>query len=61
MIMKPATPSSWTATAAKTGSCRRIVLIAIMVAIGVAAFGLGGARQARAEPPDPCEHARCEF
>ena len=59
--MKPATPPSCTATAAKTGMCRRIALIAIMVAIGVTAFGLGGAKQARAEPPDPCEHGRCEF
>jgi hypothetical protein len=61
MIMKPATSPSSTATAAKTGGFRRMALIAIMVAIGVTAFGLGGARQARAEPPDPCEHARCEF
>jgi hypothetical protein len=61
MIMKPATQPSWTATAAKTGGCRRVVLIAIMVAIGVAACGLGAAKQARAEPPDPCEHGRCEF
>ena len=59
--MRPATSLSRTATAARTGSCRRIVLIAIMVAIGVTAFGLGGAKQARAEPPDPCEHGRCEF
>ena len=58
--MKPATPPSCTATAAKTGMCRRIALIAIMVAIGVAASGLG-TKQVRAEPPDPCEHARCEF
>ena len=59
--MKPATQPSWTATTAKTGRCRRIVLIAIMVAIGVGACGLGAAKQARAEPPDPCEHGRCEF
>jgi hypothetical protein len=59
--MKSATQPSWTATAAKTGKCRRIALIAIMVAISVTAFGLGGAKQARAEPPDPCEHASCEF
>ena len=59
--MKPATRLAWTATAAKTANGRRIVLIAIMVAISVAAFGFGGARQARAEPPDPCEHGRCEF
>lgn len=59
--MKPATPLAWTATAARTGSCRRIALIAIMVAIGVTAFGLGGVKQARAEPPDPCQHGRCEF
>jgi hypothetical protein len=61
MIMRPATPLAWTATATKTGRCRRIALIAIMVAIGVTAFGLGGAKQARAEPPDPCAHGRCEF
>jgi hypothetical protein len=49
------------ATAATMGKCRRIVLIAIMVALGVTALGLGGAQQARAEPPDPCRHARCGF
>lgn len=59
--MKPATQPLGAATAAKIGKCRRIFLIAIMVAIGVTAFGLGGAKQVRAEPPDPCEHGRCEF
>jgi hypothetical protein len=61
MIMNSATRPSRTAAAAKAGGCRRFVLIAIMVAMGVAACGLGAARQARAEPPDPCEHGRCEF
>ena len=59
--MKPASQPAGTATAARTGRCRRIVLIAIMLAIGVAACGLGAAQQARAEPPDPCEQGRCEF
>jgi hypothetical protein len=31
------------------------------LAVGVTAFGLGGAQQVGAEPPDPCEYGRCEF
>lgn len=59
--MKRATQPLRAATEATTGRCGRIVLIAIMLAVGVTAFGLGGANQARAEPPDPCEHGRCGF
>jgi hypothetical protein len=40
--------------------CRRMVLLAILLAVGVTAFGLGSAQQVRAEPPDPCHH-ECEF
>jgi hypothetical protein len=61
MIMKRATQPLPAATMARTGRCGPIVLIAMMVAVGVTAFGLGGAQQVRAEPPDPCEHGRCEF
>ena len=59
--MKSAAQPSPAATEARTGRYGRIVLIAIMAAVGVTAFGLGGAKQVRAEPPDPCEHSRCEF
>ncbi len=45
----------------KAGSrkCRR-ALLAILAAVAVISFGLGSAKQVRAEPPDPCHH-ECEF
>jgi hypothetical protein len=61
MIMKCATQPLPQATDARTGRRGGIPLIAIMLAVGVTAFGLGGAQQVRAEPPDPCEYGRCEF
>jgi hypothetical protein len=36
----------------------RFVLIAIMLAVGVAAIGL--ANRAQAEPPDPCHYGFCD-
>jgi hypothetical protein len=61
MIMKCPTQPLPAATDARAGRRGRIVLIAIMLVGGVTPFGLGGAQQVRAEPPDPCEHGRCEF
>ncbi|HEY4405205.1 MAG TPA: hypothetical protein VGN55_11235 [Xanthobacteraceae bacterium] len=52
--MKRATPSL------ATFKCRRMVLLAILLAVAVTAFNLGSAQQVRAEPPDPCHH-KCEF
>lgn len=41
---------------------KRIVLIAIMLAFGVTAFGLGSTKKVQAEPPDPCIiFDYCEF
>ena len=45
---------------AKIGKYGRVALIAILVAAGLTVLGLGGAQQARAEPPDPC-HGRCGY
>jgi hypothetical protein len=59
MIMKRATSMLSAVTEAK-GKCRRIAVLAILIAVGVTALGLGGAKQAQAEPPDPCHH-ECEF
>jgi hypothetical protein len=58
MIMK--TAASFCPTR-KAGSrkCRR-ALLAILAAVAVISFGLGSAKQVRAEPPDPCHH-ECEF
>jgi hypothetical protein len=48
------------ATQAKIGKYGRVALIAILVAAGLTVLGVGGAQQARAEPPDPCHHG-CEY
>jgi hypothetical protein len=61
MIMKRATSLSSAAPEARAGKFGRIVLIAVLLAVGVTAFGLGGAKQVRAEPPDPCRQGRCGF
>jgi hypothetical protein len=57
MIMKRAASFLLTETNRKG---RRIGLLAIVIAVGVTALSLGGAKQAQAEPPDPCHH-ECEF
>jgi hypothetical protein len=57
MIMKRA--ASFLLTEAR-GKGRRMALLAILMAVGVTALSLGGAKQAQAEPPDPCHH-ECEF
>jgi len=59
--MKRATSLLSATPEARTGKYGRIVLIAILLAVGVTAFGLGGAQQVRAEPPDPCRYGRCGF
>jgi hypothetical protein len=59
MIMKHAA-SFWSAVAEANRKGRRLALLAILIAVGVTALSLGGARQAQAEPPDPCHH-ECEF
>jgi hypothetical protein len=59
--MRRATSLVAAVTQADIGKCGRIALIAIVVAVGVTALGVGGAEPARAEPPDPCLHARCGF
>jgi hypothetical protein len=41
---------------AKIGKYGRLALMAILVAAGLTVLGVGGAQQARAEPPDPCHH-----
>jgi hypothetical protein len=61
MIMKRATFIFSAPPKARTGKYRRIILFAMLLAVGVTAFGLGGAKQARAEPPDPCRQGRCGF
>jgi hypothetical protein len=35
---------------------RYVVLVATLLLVAMTAFGLNGARQAHAEPPDPCLH-----
>jgi hypothetical protein len=61
MIMRRATSLVSAATQAEIRKHGRIALIAIVVAVGVTALSVGGAKQARAEPPDPCLHSRCGF
>jgi hypothetical protein len=57
MIMKRAT--SFLSTEANRKG-RRLAVLAILMAVGVTALSLGSAKQAQAEPPDPCHH-ECEF
>jgi hypothetical protein len=58
MIMNPA--ASFCPTRKAGGRNYRRTLLAILTVAAVISFGLGSAKQVRAEPPDPCHH-ECEF
>jgi hypothetical protein len=42
------------------GKGRPLVLMAVMFAIAVTAFTLGGASRVQAEPPSPCHYGFCD-
>jgi hypothetical protein len=49
------------ATQVQLGRYGRLALIAVVMVAALTVLGIGGAQQARAEPPDPCRHARCGY